>query len=425
MLHALSAAHGDALDVRAASTVLMVTKKRLFFFSFFFSFDEQQLFLPHHHPRLFKKKLFKKKKVVPIFHANGWGLSHACPMTGAALVLPGRHVGGRAIARAINEFGITVVAGVPTVFLDFVAAFRSDPRPLPSLKSVVIGGAACPPSLAQALRDEVGVERVNHVYGMTELSPIGTIAGATRQTLSLSLEEQHALGAKQGRTSLLVDMRIVDEKGKELPRDGKTPGELQVRGPHVIFRYANAPRPAVVVGGGGGGGSGSSSSSKNSISNSDSFFFPTGDLATIDELGFMKIVDRTKDVIKSGGEFISGPQLEAEAMAHPAVEEAAAIAVPDERWGERPLLFVDVSSAEVAAKLTEAEIKGFLKGKVASWWVPDRVVVGVVGSIPHGATGKVDKKELRRRYLEGKEGALQQQPPPSQQQQQQQPLSKL
>ena len=371
-----------------------------------------------------KKKNENEKKVVPIFHANGWGLSHACPMTGAALVLPGRHVAGKAIAEAVRQFRVSIVAGVPTVFLDFVAAFRGDPRPLPSLRSAVIGGAACPPSLARALREEVGVEYVNHVYGMTELSPIGTVAGATRQTLGLPLEEQHALGAKQGRASLLVDMRIVDERGKELPRDGKTPGELQFRGPHVIYRYANAPRPAVVGGGGGGGAGGGSSSSSSSSSGSSStrsessFFFPTGDLATIDEMGFMKIVDRTKDVIKSGGEFISGPQLEAEAMAHPSVEEAAAIGVADERWGERPLLFVDVASAERAAQLTEEEIKGFLKGKVASWWVPDKVIIGV-GSIPHGATGKVDKRELRRRYL-GRESAL-----PAQQQEQQQPLSKL
>lgn len=163
----------------------------------------------------------KKKKVVPIFHANGWGLSHACPMTGAALVLPGRHVAGAAIAEAVRQFQVSVVAGVPTVFLDFVAAFRRDPRPLPSLKSAVVGGAACPPSLSKALREEVGVERVNHVYGMTELSPIGTVAGKTRQTLALPPEQQHALGAKQGRASLLIDMRIVDEKGRELPRDGR------------------------------------------------------------------------------------------------------------------------------------------------------------------------------------------------------------
>lgn len=322
---------------------------------------------------------------MPIFHANGWGLSHACPMTGAALVLPGRHVAGKAISKAVRDFGVSIIAGVPTVFLDFVAAFRADPRPITTLRSCIIGGAACPPSLAKALREEVGVHQVNHVYGMTELSPIGTIAGATRQTLSLPLQEQHALGAKQGRPSLLIDMRIVDDKGKELPRDGKTPGELQIRGPHVIYRYANAPDPAVVKKG-----------SKNGSKNEN--FFPTGDLATIDEMGFMNIVDRTKDVIKSGGEFISSPQLEAEAMAHPLVEEAAAIGVADEKWGERPLLFVDVASAEKASALAEEEMKGFLKGKVASWWVPDRVVVGVK-SIPHGATGKVDKKALRARYL--------------------------
>ena len=309
-------------------------------------------------------------------------------MTGAALVLPGRHVSGEAIARATREFRVSIIAGVPTVFLDFVAAVRSDPRPFPSLESVVIGGAACPPSLARALREEVGVAKVNHVYGMTELSPIGTIAGATRQSLRLSLEEQHALGAKQGRPSLLIDMRIVDEQGRELPRDGRTPGELQVAGPHVIHRYANAPLPAVVVAEGSARGSRASS------------FFPTGDLATIDAMGFMKIVDRTKDVIKSGGEFISSPQLEAEAMGHPLVEEAAAIGVADERWGERPLLFVDAASPERASRLTEDEVKGFLKGKVASWWVPERVVVGFK-SIPHGATGKVDKKELRRRFLSG------------------------
>ena len=151
----------------------------------------------------------KKKQVVPIFHANGWGLSHACPMTGAALVLPGRHVTGKGIAKAVRDFEISIIAGVPTVFLDFVSAFRADPRPLPSLKSVVIGGAACPLSLAKALREEVGISQVNHVFGMTEMSPIGTIAGATRQTLTLSLDEQHALGAKQGRPSLLIDMRIV------------------------------------------------------------------------------------------------------------------------------------------------------------------------------------------------------------------------
>ena len=393
VLHALSAAHGDALDVRAVSTVLMVRR----FLSFFLlsTSSPAKPFFSTSSEKTKKKNDKKPKQVVPIFHANGWGLSHACPMTGAALILPGRHVSGRAIAEAVREFQVSMIAGVPTIFLDFVAAFRSDPRPFPSLESVVIGGAACPPSLAKSLREEVGVAKVNHVYGMTELSPIGTIAGATRQALRLSPEEQHALGAKQGRPSLLVDLRVVDERGRELPRDGRTPGELQARGPHVIHRYANAPRPAVVEGPRSPKGSNSPQSS--------SLFFPTGDLATIDAMGFMKIVDRTKDVIKSGGEFISSPQLEAEAMGHPFVEEAAAIGVADERWGERPLLFMDVTNAEKASQLTEDEVKGFLKGKVASWWVPEKIVIGVK-MIPHGATGKVDKKELRRRFLSGEVG---------------------
>jgi fatty-acyl-CoA synthase len=342
VLHALAAAHGDALDVRAASVVLAA---------------------------------------VPLFHANAWGLAHAAPLAGAALVLPGRHTGGAALAAAVRRHGVTLVAGVPTVFaglLDALAAEAKDgrtppsPSPLPSLRAVAVGGAACPPSMAAAF-DAVGVATL-HMWGMTELSPLGTCQGPTHATVGESAEAARRRRAKQGRPGLLIDARIVDAAGAPLPHDGAAAGELQVAGPHVVDRYFRAADVATAADG--------------------SRFFATGDVATIDAAGWIHVVDRAKDVIKSGGEWISSVEVEGAAAGLPGVAEAACVGVADAKWGERPLLLV--RATDPASPPTQAAIQAGLRGRVASWWVPDRVVV--VGDIPHGATGKVDKKRLRELY---------------------------
>ena len=338
-LHALSASHGDALNVTSTSVVLAS---------------------------------------VPLFHANSWGLAHAAPMVGAALVLPGRHTGGTALVAAVARFGVTMAADVPTVFtglLDAVAGSgggASPHRPLGTLTAVAIGGAACPPSMFDAF-EKLGVE-VKHMWGMTELSPLGTCQGPTLATAHETPAQTRARRAKQGRPGLMIDARIVDDAGRPLPHDGVAAGELQVAGPFVVESYYRAPSSATAPDG--------------------TAFFGTGDVATIDSQGWINLVDRAKDIIKSGGEWVSSVAVENAATGAPGVTQAACIGVPHPKWTERPLLLV--RAADAAHPPTEAEVQAFLKARLAPWWVPDRVLI--VDEIPLAATGKIDKKKLRQLY---------------------------
>jgi len=311
--------------------------------------------------------------VVPMFHANAWSLPYACPMVGADLLLPGSKMGDpETLADLIEEYGATVTMGVPTVWLGLLAYLKKTGRRVDSLQRMVVGGAACPESLMRAFSDDYGV-RVHHSWGMTEMSPLGVFNTPTRATSALSDEQVDAISLKQGRSVFGVEMRIVDDAGRELPWNGVTAGSLQVRGPWVCGAYfgPDEPDPA----------------------HREDGWFDTGDVATIDEFGFMQITDRAKDVIKSGGEWISSIELENAAMSHPDVAEAAVIGVAHPKWGERPLLIV-VPEAECRPQ--KEDLLGWLGDRIARWWLPDEVLF--VETIPHTATGKIAKTELRRLY---------------------------
>ncbi len=311
--------------------------------------------------------------VVPMFHANAWSLPYACPMVGADLVLPGPKMGDpQALADLIDAQGVTVTMGVPTVWLGLLAYLKKTGRRVDSLERMVVGGAACPESLMRTFRDDYGVE-VHHSWGMTEMSPLGVLNSATKALDHLPAPQREAARLKQGRGVFGVEMRIVDESGRELPWDGVTSGALQVRGPWVCGAYfrPDEPDPA----------------------HREDGWFDTGDVATIDEMGFMQITDRAKDVIKSGGEWISSIELENVAMGHPEVAEAAVIGIAHPKWGERPLLIV---VPEDGSDPDRGRVLQWLQDKVAHWWLPDDILF--VDEIPHTATGKIAKTELRRRY---------------------------
>ncbi len=308
--------------------------------------------------------------VVPMFHVNAWGLPHAAPAAGCKLVLPGPRLDGASLAQLMHEEGVTVSAGVPTVWLNLLAHIRGGGQRPGALERVVIGGAACPPAMLEAFTD-LGVQVV-HAWGMTELSPLGVINQPTRRTAALPAAEQTAVALRQGRPPFGIDIKIVDAHGAELPFDGSTFGSLKVRGFWVCDAYFRQDAVAA---------------------HAEPGWFDTGDVATIDADGFVKIVDRTKDVIKSGGEWISSIDLENVALAHPAVAEAAAIARPDEQWGERPLVIVVLRPG---ASATGEQIRDFYRGKVGKWCEPDAVLVA--DSLPHTATGKLLKTQLRRLY---------------------------
>lgn len=311
--------------------------------------------------------------VVPMFHANAWSLPYACPMVGADLVLPGPKMGDpQALADLIDAQGVTVTMGVPTVWLGLLAYLKKTGRRVDSLERMVVGGAACPESLMKTFRDDYGVE-VHHSWGMTEMSPLGVLNSATKALDHLPAPQREAARLKQGRGVFGVEMRIVDENGRELPWDGVTSGALQVRGPWVCAAYfrPDEPDPA----------------------HREDGWFDTGDVATIDEMGFMQITDRAKDVIKSGGEWISSIELENVAMGHPEVAEAAVIGIAHPKWGERPLLIV---VPEDGSDPDRGRVLQWLQDKVARWWLPDDILF--VDEIPHTATGKIAKTELRRRY---------------------------
>ena len=309
--------------------------------------------------------------VVPMFHVNAWGLPYTCALAGAKLVLPGAGLDGASLHQLFEEEGVTMSAGVPTVWLGLLGYMKQNNLKFTTMNRTVIGGSACPPAMIRTFQDEYGV-RVLHAWGMTEMSPLGTGCTLKAKHLKQSKDEQLAVQVKQGRAIYGVDMKIIDGEGKSLPWDGKAFGNLMVKGPWIIREYFKAE-----------GGNPLSADG----------WFPTGDVATIDRDGFMQITDRSKDVIKSGGEWISSIDLENTAVAHPAVAEAAVIGVRHPKWDERPLLIV-VKKKD--AQVTREELLKFFEGKVAKWWLPDDVVF--VDQLPHTANGKLLKTKLRQEF---------------------------
>ncbi|NWG25958.1 MAG: fatty-acid--CoA ligase [Pseudorhodoplanes sp.] len=309
--------------------------------------------------------------VVPMFHANCWGLALTSPMVGAALVMPGPKLDGASVYELLNDYRVSFTAAVPTVWLMLLQHLEASNLKLPYLKRVVIGGSACPRAMTQKFQDVYGVE-VIHAWGMTEMSPLGSLCSLKPEYADLSGEARLDIQNKQGHPPFGVEMKITDDSGRELPWDGKTFGRLKVRGPSVTRAYFKEDGPGIL---------------------DEQGFFDTGDVATMDPYGYMQITDRSKDVIKSGGEWISSIELENLAVGHPKVAEAAVIGVPHPKWDERPLLVIVLKKGETAAK---DEILGFMQDKIAKWWMPDDVVF--VEEIPHTATGKILKTALRDRF---------------------------
>jgi len=313
--------------------------------------------------------------VVPMFHVNAWGLPYVGCMTGAKLVFPGPALDGKSLYELFESEQVTVSAGVPTVWQGLLAHVQANGLKFSSMKRTVIGGSACPPAMLRTFGDEFGVH-VLHAWGMTEMSPLGTVCSLKPRHLQMDAQARYAVMSKQGRAVYGVDMKIVDESGAELPFGSETSGELLVRGPWIVDQYfkGEGGNPLRVDAAGHG-------------------WFPTGDVATIDADGYMHITDRSKDVIKSGGEWIGSIDLENIAMAHPAVAMAACIAAHHPKWDERPLLVV---VKKPGAEVTKAELLAFFEGKVAKWWVPDDVAFA--DAIPLGATGKMQKNRLREQF---------------------------
>ena len=310
--------------------------------------------------------------VVPMFHVNAWGIPYSAALTGAKLVFPGSGMDGKSIYELIEGEGVTYAAGVPTVWQMLLTHMKSNGLKFSTLNRTVIGGSACPPAMIQTFMDDYGVE-VLHAWGMTELSPLGTLCTLKNKHLTLSEPEQMKIRLKQGRAIFGVDMKIVDDAGKDLPHDGKAFGDLLVKGPWVVAEYFKSEGGSPLV--------------------KDSHgveWFPTGDVATIDSDGYMQITDRSKDVIKSGGEWISSIDIENIAVAHPSVLMAACIGVKHPKWDERPIVAV-VKKPD--AQVSREELLAFYEGKTAKWQIPDDVVF--VDTIPIGATGKMLKTKLR------------------------------
>ena len=308
--------------------------------------------------------------VVPMFHVNAWGLPYSVPLTGAKLVFPGPALDGKSVYELFEQEQVTFSAGVPTVWLGLLTHMAQNNLKFSSFKRTVIGGSACPPAMMKAFRQQHGVEVV-HAWGMTEMSPLGTAGTLQTKHLALSDEAQTAILEKQGHAIYGVDMKIVDDDGAELPWDGKTYGNLLVRGPWIISSYFKNEGGDVLVDG----------------------WFPTGDVATIDADGYMQITDRSKDVVKSGGEWIGTIDLENIAMSHPAVLQAACIGVFHPKWDERPFLLV---VKKPGAELSRQELLAFYEGKIAKWWTPDDVAF--IDALPIGATGKILKNKLREQF---------------------------
>ena len=309
--------------------------------------------------------------VVPMFHVNAWGLPYAAPMVGAKLVFPGVALDGASLHELFETEKVTFTAGVPTVWLALLTHMQANKLKLSTVKHAVIGGSATPPAMIETFDRDYGVE-VLHAWGMSEMSPLGTVNHPKAKHLGLPHKEQLEIRLKQGRPPFGVEMKIVDDAGNDLPRDGRAFGDLLVRGPWITSGYFKGDGGDVLRKGG---------------------WFPTGDVATLDADGYMQITDRSKDVIKSGGEWISSIDLENAAMAHPAVAEAAVIGVAHPKWDERPLLIVH---RKPNVELDKKELIEFLASKVAKWWLPDDVQF--VEAIPHTATGKILKTRLREDF---------------------------
>ena len=312
--------------------------------------------------------------VVPMFHVNAWGLPYSVMLTGAKLVFPGPALDGKSIYELFEQEGVTFSAGVPTVWLSLLSHVSQNNLKFSTFKRTVIGGSACPPAMMKTFRHEYGVDVV-HAWGMTEMSPLGTSCTLTGKHVHLSEDAKQSILEKQGRAIFGVDMKIVDDDGHELPWDGKTYGNLLVRGPWVIEAYFKNEGGDVLEHG----------------------WFPTGDVAVIDEEGYMQITDRSKDVIKSGGEWIGSIDLENIAVAHTAVLQAACIGVFHPKWDERPLLVV---VKKPGMDVTRDELLKFYDGKIAKWWTPDDVLFA--DSLPLGATGKILKNKIRETYRDYK-----------------------
>ncbi len=334
VLHALAAALPDAMSLKATDTVL---------------------------------------PVVPMFHVNAWGIPYAAAMVGCKLVMPGHHLDGASLYNLFEEEKVTMSAGVPTIWLGLLNHVKSNNLKFSTFKTTIIGGAACPPAMIRTFENDYNVD-VIHAWGMTELSPIGTLGRLKAKHADWSLDDKQKLLEKQGKSVFGIDMRIVDADGKVLPWDGKAAGDLEVKGHWVVSGYYNIDKSPLHDG-----------------------WFPTGDVATIDADGYMQITDRSKDVIKSGGEWISSIDLENVLMGHPAVHEAAAIACAHPKWDERPLMVV---VKKPGVEVTAAELIAFYDGKIPKWQTPDDVVF--VDEIPHTATGKIYKLKLRESFKDHK-----------------------
>jgi fatty-acyl-CoA synthase len=317
--------------------------------------------------------------VVPMFHVNSWGIVYLAPMTGAKLVLPGAALDGKSLYELFEGEGVTISAGVPTVWQGLLAYVDANKLKFSTMRKSAIGGSACPPAMIRKFLDEYNV-RVIHAWGMTEMSPIGTAGAFKAAHLKQTPEQKLAVMSTQGRCIYGVDMKIVGEDGQELPWDGETSGDVLVRGPWIISSYfKNEGGDPLVLDDKGDG------------------WFPTGDVAKMSTDGYMIITDRSKDVIKSGGEWIGSIDLENIAMAHPAVAMAACIAAKHPKWDERPLLVV---VKKPGVEVTRDELIAFYEGKIAKWWTPDDVVF--VDAIPLGATGKMQKIKLREQFRDHK-----------------------
>jgi fatty-acyl-CoA synthase len=309
--------------------------------------------------------------VVPMFHANSWGLAFSAPMTGAALVMPGAKLDGASIYELLTDYKVTFTAAVPTVWLWLLQFLETVGGKLPYLRRVVIGGSACPRAIISTFRDTYGVE-VRHAWGMTEMSPLGTVGSFKPEYAGLKDGALLDVLQKQGHSPFGVEMKITNDENQSLPWDGRTSGHLKVRGPAVAKAYFKEDDAKILDPEG---------------------YLQTGDIGTIDRYGYLNITDRSKDVIKSGGEWISSIELENLAVGHPKVAEAAVIGVQHPKWDERPLLVIVLKEGQSA---TAKELLDFLDGKVAKWWMPDDVIF--VTEIPHTATGKIQKAVLREQF---------------------------
>ncbi|MEO0936681.1 MAG: long-chain fatty acid--CoA ligase [Pseudomonadota bacterium] len=310
--------------------------------------------------------------VVPMFHVNAWGTPYACALTGAAMVMPGPGLDGDSLVKLIDGYGVTLALGVPTIWQGLLGAAAKSGSTLASLQQTVIGGSACPPSMIETFREAYGVETI-HAWGMTEMSPLGSVNKPLAKHGALPEAEQHTLRENQGRPPYGVELKIVDETGADLPNDGAAQGGLMCRGHWILDSYLGKTADETLAGG----------------------WFDTGDVATIDPDGFVSIKDRSKDIIKSGGEWISSVDLENIAVAHPALADAAVIGARHEKWDERPVL---VAVAAEGQSPSEEEVLAIFADKIAKWQIPDKVVFTDV--LPRNATGKVLKRNLRDEFGE-------------------------